>query len=51
MVRGYLHLDDVLLSGDLITISFRRFKHTALQGPQSLQIQGACSPGSSILSM
>ena len=38
----------VLISGDLITLSFRRFKHSSLQGPQSLQIQGACSPGSSI---
>ena len=48
MVRGCLHVDDVLLSGDLITLSFRRFKHSSIQGPQSLQIQGACSPGSSI---
>ena len=48
MVHGCLHVDDVLISGDLITLSFRRFKHSSLQGPQSLQIQGACSPGSSI---
>ena len=48
MVRGCLHVDDVLISGDLITLSFRRFKHSSLQGPQSLHIQGACSPGSSI---
>ena len=48
MVRGCLHVDGVLLSGDLITISFRRFKHSALQGPQSLYIHGACSLGSSI---
>ena len=48
MVRGCLHVDDVLISGDLITLSFRRFKHSSIQGPQSLQIQGACSPGSSI---
>ena len=43
-----LHLDDVLLSGDLITISFRHFKHTALKGRQSLHIEGACSLWSSI---
>ena len=48
MVRGCLYLDNVLLSGDLITISSCRCKHSAIQGPQSLQIQGACSPGSSI---
>ena len=27
-IRGYLHMDDVLSSGELITISFRRFKDT-----------------------
>ena len=48
MVHTCLNLHDVLLSGDLITISFRQFKCSAIQGPQSLQIQGACSPGSSI---
>ena len=48
MVRDCLHVDDVLISGDLITLSFRRFKHSSLQSPQSLQIQGACSPGPSI---
>ena len=33
-IRGCLHLD-VLLSGELIIISFRRFKHSARQSPQS----------------
>ena len=37
-IRGCLHMDDVLLSGELITISFRRFKHSTRQGPQSLQV-------------
>ena len=48
MVCACLHVDDVLLSGDLITISFRHFKHSGLQGPQSLHIHGACSLGSAI---
>ena len=48
MVRGCLSLGDVLLSGDLITISFRRFKHSAQQGPQSLQVTGEGIPGTEI---
>ena len=40
MVSGCLSLGDVLLSGVLITISFRRFKHSAQQGPLSLQFSG-----------
>ena len=48
MVRGCLSLGDVLLSGDLITISFQRFKHSAQQGPQSLQVTGEGIPGTEI---
>ena len=43
-----LQLDDVLLSGDLITVSFRRIKHSAKQGPQSLQVKGGCITGTLI---
>ncbi|KAK2159806.1 hypothetical protein NP493_1687g00007 [Ridgeia piscesae] len=39
MVRGCLHVDDVLISGDLITLSFRRFKHSSIQGPQSCKFR------------
>lgn len=48
MVQGCLRVGDVLLSGDLVTISFRRFKHSALQGPQSLQVKGESLPGTAI---
>ena len=47
-IRGCLHMDDVLSSGELITISFRRFKHSARQGPQSLQVRGECIQGTII---
>ena len=43
-----LQLGDVLLSGDLITVSFRRFKLSAKQGPQSLQVKGGCITGTLI---
>ena len=48
MVRGCLSLGDVLLSGDLIAISFRRFKHSAQQGPLSLQVTGEGIPGTEL---
>ena len=32
--RVCLHLDDILVVGDLIALSFRRFKHSSKQGPQ-----------------
>ncbi|RLJ22740.1 hypothetical protein DJ031_00315 [bacterium endosymbiont of Escarpia laminata] len=48
MVHGCLHMGDVLLSGELIMLSFRRFKHSARQGPQSLQVRGECIHGSAI---
>ena len=47
-IRGCLHMDDVLLPGEMITISFRRFKHSARQGPQSLQVRGECIQGTII---
>ena len=47
-VWGCLHMGDILLSGDLVSISFRRFKHSARHGPQSLQVTGDCIPGSLI---
>ena len=48
MICGCLSWGDVLLSGDLITISFQQFKHSAQQGPQSLQIIGEGIPGTAI---
>ena len=47
-IGNCLQLGDVLLSGDLITVSFRRFKHSAKQGPQSLQVRGGCITGTLI---
>ena len=47
-VQGCLHMGDILLSGDLVSISFCRFKHSARHGPQSLQVRGDCIPGSLI---
>ena len=47
-IRGCLHMDDVLLSGEFTTISFRRFKLSARQGSQSLQVRGECIPGTII---
>ena len=47
-VQGCLHMGDILLSGDLVSISFRRFKHSARHGSQSLQVRGDCIPGSPI---
>ena len=46
--RHEQQLGDVLLSGDLITVYFRRFKHSAKQGPQSLQVKGGCITGTLI---
>ncbi len=37
-----------MLSGDLITVSLGRFKHSARQGPQSLQVRAECLQGSVI---
>ena len=48
MVQGCLHMGDVLLSGDIISLSFRRFKHSTRHGPQSLHVKGECIPGSLI---
>ena len=48
MVQGCLHMGDVMLSGDIISLSFRWFKHSTRQGPQSLHVKGECIPGSLI---
>ena len=48
MTQGCLHVGDVTLTGDLINVSFRRFKHSARHGPQSLQVRGECLEGSLI---
>ena len=47
-VQGCLHMGDILLSGDLLSISFHGFKHSARHGPQSLQVRGDCIAGSPI---
>ena len=46
--QGCLHFRDMALNGDLITISFRHFKHSVKHGPQSLQVDGQCVQGTSI---
>ena len=40
MFQDWLQLSDLALNDDLITVSFRHFKHRNKQGPQSLQIDG-----------
>ena len=47
-MQGCLHFRDVTLNGDMITVSFREFKHSSRQGPQSLQINGQCVLGTPI---
>ena len=39
-IQGCLHLDDVMIAGDVISISFRHFKHSAKQGPQIVHVRG-----------
>ena len=48
LVQGCLHFRDVTLNGDIITVSFRQFKPSGRQGPQSLQVNGQCVLGTSI---
>ena len=38
--QGYLHIDDATVAGNMITISFKRFKHIAKQGPQIVHVRG-----------
>ena len=45
-VSGCLHVADVFLSGDLMSVSFRRFKHSTTQGPQFILAKGECIDGS-----
>ena len=40
MLQSCLQVDDILVVGDLITLSFRRFKHSGKQGPQAVQVRG-----------
>ena len=47
-VSGCLHVADVFLSGDLMSVSFRRFKHSITQGPQFILVKGECIDGSPI---
>ena len=46
--HGNLLLRDVTLNGDTITVSFRQFKHSGRQEPQSLQVNSQCIMGTSI---
>ena len=48
VVSGCLHVSDVFLSGDLMSVSFRRFKHSTAQGPQFILVRGECIEGSPI---
>ena len=43
-----LQLGDVSIHGELITVSFRHFKHSGRQGPQCLHINGCSLKGTSI---
>ena len=43
-----LQLRDVSIQGELITVSFRHFKHSGRQGPQCLHINGDSLMGTSI---
>ena len=47
-MQGCFQVGDVTLTSDLINVSFRRFKHSARHGPQSLQVRGECLEGSLI---
>ncbi len=47
-LQGCLMIGDVVIAGDLINLSFRHFKHSSQQGPQSLQVRGECLQGSDI---
>ena len=40
--QGCLHIDDagLAVAGEMITISFKRFKHIAKQGPQIVHVRG-----------
>ena len=46
VVSGCLHVSDVFLSGDLMSVSFRRFKHSTAQGPQFILVKSECTEGS-----
>ena len=43
-----LQLHDVAVHEEMITVSLRHFKHTGRRGTQSLQINGAGAPDTSI---
>ena len=43
--QSCLHFRDGALNGDLITISFRRVKHSGKHGPQSFHVDGQCVEG------
>ena len=45
MSQNCLQLHDVIINEEMITVSFRYFKHS---GRQSLQINGACASDTSI---
>ena len=47
-MQGCFQVGDVTLTSDLINVSFRRFKHSARHGPQSLQVRGEYLEGSLI---
>ena len=47
VVQGCLHFREVTLNGDVLTFSFRQFKHIGRQGPKYLQVNGQRIPGTS----
>ena len=56
VVQGCFHFREVTLNGDMLTFSFRQFKHIGRQGPKHigrqgpkyLQVNGQRIPGTSI---
>ncbi|MEG7522171.1 MAG: hypothetical protein M3H12_03610, partial [Chromatiales bacterium] len=46
--QNCLQRQDVTVTGELISVSFRHFKHSGRRGSQSLQIDGGVVPGTSI---
>ena len=48
MTQNWLQFNDVTMHDAMITVSFRHFKHSGRQGPQSLENNGAGAPDTSI---
>ena len=47
-MQGCLHVTDIIVAGESISITFRQFKHSRKQGPQFVQVRGERIPNTSI---